>query len=384
MRTFTRRLQSVSDVRAVADEVVPRDPQVIFAFWNSKLDAAPLLAEVAARFPGATLVGCSTAGSISSVAVTDSELVITGIAFNNATVHATVETVHDISESNEVGSRLAESLAATEPLSPRFVFVLSDGLLINGSALVAGMREHLPGVPISGGLAGDDAQFATTATCLGGDVGEHQVVAVGFWGTDLTVGHGSAGGWEAFGPSRIITKADGATLWELDGQPALDLYRTYLGDEADELPASALRFPLEISDPAGRQSLVRTVLALDPDTKAMRFAGDMPVGWNARLMRTSFDRLVEGAQTAAERSLIPRQRVSSEPVVALAVSCVGRRLVLGQRTDEELEACAEIIGADAVLTGFYSYGEIAPVEGFVGLHNQTMTLTTITEAAAGG
>ena len=129
-----------------------------------------------------------------------------------------------------------------------------------------------------------------------------QAVAVGFFGRDLRVGHGSEGGWEVFGLERRITAAEGNVLRELDGKPALELYRAYLGNLADDLPASGLRFPLAVreSDHAER-ALVRTLLAIDEDEQSMIFAGDVPQDWSAQLMGADADQLLDGAHAAAGR-----------------------------------------------------------------------------------
>jgi hypothetical protein len=200
---------------------------------------------------------------------------------------------------------------------------------------------------------------------------------VGFAG-DVQVSAGSAGGWDIFGPERTITASKGNVLYELDGRPALELYREYLGERADGLPATALLFPLAIRrarDATPRT--VRTVLGIDELGQAMTFAGDVPEGWHAQLMCANRDRLVDGAMQAAQRSALP---ASVDPQLAVAISCVGRRLVLGERTEEEIEATLEALVPGAQLVGFYSYGEIGPhPEGHCDLHNQTMTITAIGE-----
>lgn len=96
-------------------------------------------------------------------------------------------------------------------------------------------------------------------------------------------------------------------------------------------------------------------------------------------MRANFDRLVDGASQASEEA--QRGFGDRAPALALLISCVGRRLVLKQRVEEELDAVQEIVGPDVPMCGFYSYGEIAPFGGFLRceLHNQTMTVTTFDE-----
>ena len=69
-------------------------------------------------------------------------------------------------------------------------------------------------------------------------------------------------------------------LYELDGRPALALYKEYLGDRASGLPATALLFPLAVrSDRSATRRTVRTILGIDEEQQSMTFAGDVPEGW---------------------------------------------------------------------------------------------------------
>ncbi len=371
-----------------ADAMAPPSPEagdrtlaLVFADADSP-DAAVAAAELRAALPGATVVGCSTAGQIMGDAVRTEPVVAAVLHFDSVhpvsawtflTDHATVE---------DAGRHLAEAMAASlSPGEPAAVLVLADGIDVNGTALLDGMRRALPaGVGVSGGLAGDGPRFERTWVYADGSIRERAVVAVALCGPRLQVGYGSSGGWDGFGPFRTVTASDGNVLRTLDGQPALALYRDYLGHRADQLPASALLFPLLIRSPDGEVELVRTVLGIDDAAQSMTFAGDIPQGWSARLMRTTLDRLIDAADIAAEDAA----RALPRPQFALAVSCVGRRLVLGQRADEEVEAAVATIGSAVPLVGFYSYGEISPATGMSELHNQTMTLTTLAESEEPG
>jgi hypothetical protein len=113
--------------------------------------------------------------------------------------------------------------------------------------------------------------------------------------------------------------------------------------------------------------------------KSMTFAGDIPQGGTAQLMKTKVDDLVEGATAAAEASL--RGLGDTRPDLAILVSCVGRKLVMKQRVEEEVEAIRDVFGADTKIAGFYSYGELCPFHegGDCRLHNQTMTITAFAE-----
>ncbi|HSS96469.1 MAG TPA: FIST C-terminal domain-containing protein, partial [Terriglobales bacterium] len=207
------------------------------------------------------------------------------------------------------------------------------------------------------------------------------VSAVGFYGEHIRVGHGSKGGWDVFGPQRQVTKSVGNVLYELDGRPALDLYKEYLGELVSGLPSSAMLFPLALSvDQDNQKSIVRTILGVDEKTKSLTFAGDIPKGYYAQLMKANFDRLIDGASEAASMTGIGRNKQAETPILSVAISCVGRRLVLGERTEEELEATLEVLPEGVKQVGFYSYGEISPyASGTCDLHNQTMTLTTLQE-----
>lgn len=331
--------------------------------------------------PGAIVIGCSSAGAILGDQLSERPVVAAVVQFSDVDVALSWLDVADAGSSGSAGEALGHRLAGHLPQDrPGAVLVLADGLVVNGTALVDGLSGSLPDqVTISGGLAGDGDRFADTWVYAEGQFRRGAVAAVALSGRSLEVAYGSAGGWEAFGPYRIVTESDGNVLRTLDGRPALGLYREYLGERADQLPASALLFPLLIRSPDGSVELVRTVLGIDDGQSTMTFAGDIPTGWTARLMRTSLDRLVDASALAAEAA----QQGLAEPELAIAVSCVGRRLVLGQRTDEELEAAADVLGRQAPLIGFYAYGELSPGAGSCELHNQTMTLTVLSERVTG-
>jgi hypothetical protein len=261
------------------------------------------------------------------------------------------------------------------------VLVFSEGLEINGDALVRGMSGRLPAhVTVTGGLSADGEAFQETLVLAHGQVCRRAVVGVGLYGERLRVGFGSLGGWDPFGPERMITRAHGNVLYELDGQSALALYKRYLGDHAKELPASGLLFPLSLRTSEHMAPVVRTILAVNEAEQSMTFAGDVPEGGYVRLMKANFDRLIDGAVGAGR---VSAQALANAPAdLALLISCVGRRMVLRQRVEEEVEGVREVVGPAATLTGFYSYGEISPFtpSARCELHNQTMTVTTLRES----
>ncbi len=329
-------------------------------------------------YPDAHLMGCSTAGEICGARISDESVVITALRFDHTSVLGLQIGVEGMERSFDVGRTLA---CALDGDGLKHVLVLSDGSCVNGSELVRGLRGALPeAVTLSGGLAGDGTLFTETRVFFNSEPEVGQVAALGFYGDRLKVGCGSLGGWDPFGPERVITRAEGNRLYELDGHPALDLYRAYLGEHAAGLPATALFFPLSIRAEGEEQGLVRTILGIDEAQHCMIFAGDMPVGHYARLMKANLNRLLDGAHGAAQASI--ERLDGAQAGLALLISCVGRRMVFKQRVEEELEVVRDVLGPAAALTGFYSYGEISPFSSLdqCELHNQTMTVTVFNEA----
>jgi hypothetical protein len=257
---------------------------------------------------------------------------------------------------------------------------LSDGVQVNGSALVDGTTQHLPeDVTVTGGLAADGDRFERTPLWLDAVLEVPSVVGIGFYGDRLHVGHGSLGGWDPFGPHRRINRSEGNVLYELDGHSALELYERDLGPYADELPASGLRFPLAIQGSEDAHEIVRSVIGVDEEDQSITFAGNVPEGAYARFMKTNNERLLDGAIGAAESS---REQLPAGSVdFALVISCIGRKQMLQQRVEEEVEHASDELGEESALIGFYSYGEISPAHTTTQceLHNQTMTITTFAE-----
>jgi len=333
--------------------------------------------EIVSTFSNSVIIGCSTSGEIYEDELYENSLSVVVMRFEKTKLKLSVVEIDDTKQSFHIGSKLAYSLFDDEL---KAIFVLSDGLNINGSKLTNGLSSVLEDrVSVTGGLAGDDANFEKTWVIVDGKPTSNYVTAVGFYGDNINLGHGSKGGWDKFGIDRKVTFSDNNILYELDNQPALEIYKKYLGDKADELPSSALLFPLIIKEKNKIESTVRTVLAVDEEKQSITFAGDIPNGCMVTFMKANFDNLIDGAAIAVEK--ISLENYNNENAVNIAISCVGRKLVLGQRTEDEIEVVKDSLGKNVSQIGYYSYGEISPLSsGICDLHNQTMTLTLIWES----
>ena len=337
-----------------------------------------LLGDIRKSYPKALLLGCSTAGEIQGTRVLDNSLVVTAARFEHTEVRQVSTNIRGAQDSYQAGARVAGELQKDGLVH---VFVLSDGLSVNGSELVKGLAANMPEqVQVTGGLAGDADRFRQTLVLRGDEPHEGIVAAVGFYGDRLKVSCASLGGWDPFGPERLVTRSRGNVLYELDGRSALDLYENYLGKHAKGLPATGLLFPLSVRTAEDSPWIVRTILSVDREEQSLTFAGDVPEGSHARLMMANFDRLIDGAAGAAHATSAGLAGSSAQ--LAILISCVGRKLILKQRIEEEVEGVQDILGKACALAGFYSYGEISPFTSGAKceLHNQTMTITAFVES----
>jgi len=352
-------------------------PSVVLVFGaGCALLRSGALEALRASHPGAPVLACSTAGEIHDVHVLDDSVVASAIWLEHTPIRGVQVPIPSADASWAAGVAIARALAADDLAH---VLVFSEGLHVNGSDLVRGIGGTLAShVGVTGALAGDGARFGRTLVGWNRLPAERCVAAIGLYGKHVRVRCGSMGGWDAFGPDRMVTRSEKNVLYELDGEPALTLYKKYLGEHAAGLPSSALRFPLLVTTETAGRGVVRTILNVREQDGAMIFAGDIPQGSSARLMKANVDRLVDGASDAA---LATTSALDVPPSLAILVSCVGRKLVLRQRVEDEVEAVRDALGPSVPIVGLYSYGEISPLIGQTRseLHNQTMTITTIGE-----
>jgi hypothetical protein len=351
--------------------------QLVLCFGNKQILSEPnIYNTIKKKFKTAEIAMCSTAGEIFHTTVVDETITVVAFEFTTTTICTSKVNIKSCANSFEAGELLLKNLPVDDL---KYVLILSDGTLANGSELVKGLTDATGNkVLITGGLAGDNFDFKSTLVGLNEQPTAGVIVAIGFYGNNLMVHHGSLGGWDMFGPERIITKSIDNILYEIDNKNALDLYKRYLGPDIENLPASALLYPLAVMTSEYGHPIVRTILDINEQEKTMTFAGDVPQGSKVRLMKANLDKLTMASQIASDFATNHHQ---INPDFALLISCVGRRLVLGSRIEEEVETAFEAMGNNTLLAGFYSYGEISPLNGAVKceLQNQTITITTFYE-----
>lgn len=359
------------------DVTVKEEAQWVLVFGSSELiQSTQLFDEIRKMYPNSYIMGCSSGGEIFGAAVIDDMVIITAVYLEKSLVKFSRYDLSDGECASQIGKKIMDSIVKEDL---KHVFVLSEGLNMNGSKLVEGLRENNEtNVPITGGLSADKVLFKNTYIIANDYAKQNQIVVAAFYG-DIKTGCASMGGWDTFGIERIVTKADGNVLYEMDGKPVLDLYKEYLGDLAKDLSKNVLLFPLSIRERDSGYSFVRTVAAIDEEKKSLTFAGDIPVGSYCRLMKSNPYNLIEGSKQAISLSkdMIGESKID----MAILISCIGRKLVLKQMVDDEVQVVEDTVGKDTAISGFYSYGEISPYQKDTTceFHNQTMTITLLTE-----
>ena len=354
------------------------DNPLVLVFGNRFLLEDPVIIEsIRNEFPYEHIVFGSTSGEIINCNVNENSISVTAIEFEKGSFIIERENVLNYDKDAKTLGKALYHKIPKENL--KHLFILSEGSFVNGSSLINGLEIKIDSaVSITGGMCGDDARFEKTVASYKENPKEGEVILIGFYGETLEVSFASFGGWIPFGPERIITKSEANVLYEIDGQPALDLYKKYLGDKAQELPQASLLYPLNVTPEGKKEPVVRTILKINNEDQSMTLAGDVPMNSRVQLMMASVDGIANGAHLAAQFAMENRKKA---PEVAILVSCIGRKLVMNQRVEEEIEQVQECVGENTPMTGFYSYGEMAPFNGSTTceLHNQTMTLTLISE-----
>lgn len=379
MKTVQLKKKKNKKIEYVSEKQNLKAPLVLIFGDRFMLQDKDVVDEIRPFFTDGHLVFGSTAGDITSESVDEESITITAIEFEKSCF--AVKKTNILGSGGEIDSfNVGKELIEQFPEEGlKYVFVVSEGSFINGSQLTLGMNAAAKNnLLITGGLCGDSERFEKTFSSYNELPKEGEIVAVGLYGDTLEVSFASNGGWTPFGPERLITKSKGNILYELDGKPALDLYKKYLGDKSKELPGAALLFPLNVKFSDNKKSIVRTILTIDEKENSMILAGDITEGSYVQLMMTNVDNIISAAEIGAVQALEHR---NNKPALAILVSCIGRKLVLDQRVEEEVEEVIEVIGKETTVCGFYSYGEITPFNNEMNcqLHNQTMAITLISE-----
>ena len=354
-------------------------PDLILFFISPSFSEFEILKDYRKMYPNSIITGCSTAGEIEDISVHQGSAVITAVKFDKAKVVYNEVYLPSSDESASAGTELVDKF---DQEGLKHIYVLSEGININGTDLVEGLRNHSStDFSITGGLAGDGFNAKNTFILTNNfSYVSNVIVGIGFYGEDLKVGYGVLDGLNSLGVDRIITKAEKNVVYEIDGEPASDLIHRLIGAISIGMSDSLVLLPMSVRENVTDRPVIRSVIGVNKDVGSITFTGNIPKGSTVRLMKSNIDRLINAAEGAAEVSIEPIGNTHTD--LAIVTSCVGRRKVFKELVEEEIEAVRDVIGEDATITGFYSYGEISPyVSGDkCQLQNQSIVVTSFSES----
>lgn len=271
-------------------------------------------------------------------------------------------------------AKLVKEVAGETPL--KAMLMLTDSLTMNGGDAVRGAVEGMgPNVPIIGGAAGDDFQFIKTFQYVNSGTYSGSIAGMGLGGEGLALGLGARHGWMPIGLPMEVTRANGPVLYEVSGRPAVSVYEEYFEKKAEDLRKQplaqvAITYPLGIKIEGRDEYLLRDPLTVGEDG-SITCSAEIPEGSKIRLMIGSRDRAIDAAKYAAERLMDDFKAQTASPKAVIAFNCIAREKLYSGRANEEIAEVRRIIGMDVPLIGFYTYGEIGPLDG--GLSGETIS-----------
>ena len=355
-----------TDTKAVAQEILdqcrkslgdtPARAGLLFAAID--FDHQLLLDEINDALPGIELIGCTTDGELSSEGFRQDSASL--VLFASDTVDITSGVGRCVSKDMAGACRAAfQGARAKTTKTTRLCLATPDGLTADGHWMTSALQEAVGGeIPIIGGLAGDNWQLKATSQFFGREVLRDSIPVLLLSG-EFTFSYGVAYGWQQVGEVGRVTRATAAKVYEIDGAPAIDFYRRYLG--AGAKPAGEL--PLAILNPRNGIEYLRTTWGeVEEGTGALTFLGAIPEGARVQVTVTDRDAILKGCgeSLSIARASLP---AGVEPVAGLFFSCAARRILLGTRTEEEHKLVREKLGPAVPVCGFYGYGEISPHGG---------------------
>ncbi|MBU1087759.1 MAG: FIST C-terminal domain-containing protein [Candidatus Omnitrophica bacterium] len=362
-------------------------PNLVFVFASSRFDHQQLIRGIKSIISDCPLVGCTTAGEITSLGPDKKSVVVMVIESN--TLYAAVGLGKNLSkDSRRAGQEAAhDTLVKTRQGLTRHAFMmLSDGLKGNGVDIIRGVQEVLgTSFPIVGGSAADDFLFSNTFQYYDENVYQDSVCGILFSG-DISIGIGARHGWYPLGKPRIVTAAEHNIIKKLDGKPAARIYEDYFGKRVADLQNEpmarmSVMYPLGMSIPEEEECIIRNAMKVDAEGSLV-CAGEVPKGSEIRVMMGSKETALKAAQKAAEIALGALRKKKASLVFVF--DSVSRERLFGLKSKEEIEVVQKIFGPQTPIVGFYTYGEQAPLGATINLgqtffHNETIVVFAIGE-----
>jgi hypothetical protein len=361
--------EAVEDVlRQCAETLEGMKPTAGLLFSTHEAEPAPIVAGVREMHPQIDIVGSSSAAELSSV-LGFQEGSVTLALFASDTVQMSGGLGTGIADDPEGAAR--EALREASPRSeaePRLCLTApaphQEPLRVLHE-LRSELGDH---VPVLGGVSSATFDDPGSAWQFCNDRFVHDGIPVLLFSGELAVSYGVDNGWRPVGKPARVTRSAGGIVHEIDGRPALEFYERYLGAGAGPSPAN----PLAVFEEGADDFYLRAAATHNPETGSIVVFGGPPEDATVQLAVAMTDEIFEGTRSAV-RKAVEHFPADATPEAAVVFSCMVRKAVLGSQTATETEITRDELAANLPLCGFYSYGEIAPLEsGSTQLHNETI------------
>jgi hypothetical protein len=360
--------------------------KILIVFGAMRFNHRELLAGIASVAVDIPMIGGTTAGEISSAGFSTGSVVI--MALSNDDLEFVTGIGHNMSNDERACSvELVNDILGKTGFDPNAsLLVFPNGMGGDGLKVLEGLQLSLgKDFEITGGYLGDDERFENTYQYYNGMVYKDAIVGLMvIKKSGYKTGIGVRSGFTSIGNSFFCTSSEGNIVKEFEHANALELYKDFLGEErAERLPAVCLEYPFGIIDNNPSDSTeslfqLRCGLSVDHEKGTIALAASIPEGSEVTLTTASRGDIINGAREAAAQA--KKSLGDATPMALIMFSCVGRKLVLGRRIQEEVDAVRECIGHDVPIIGFYTYGEIGPIDktkpelSSVKFHNETVVL----------
>lgn len=347
-------------------------PQAGILFAAVDFDRELILQEIDRAFPDIELIGCTTDGELSSVLEFQQDSIVLTVFYGEG-VEIRAAVGRNISQDPEGIARATAAAVKREFNLPiRLAIALPESLTTSAVSILRGLEAGLgDNIPLFGGAAAEPREVQRTYQFYKTEVFSDAVPILLFAG-DIQFSHGLASGWQPMGKRSQITKVDKNIIYEIDGKPALDFYHHYLNDYK---PDSA--YPLAVFPPGEERFFLRGAISYDLEEGSVKVSGDVPEQSIVQITDTTLEDVVNAS--AASFAEAWKNYAGTEPKAALCFSCAWRRWVMGTRANEEYQALAPALQDKIPASGFYTYGEVAPLQdnGQTFFHNTTFVTLLI-------
>lgn len=342
-------------------------PKAGLLFSALDFDHALILNRINEVFPNIELIGGTTDGEVSSILGFQQDS-ITLIVFESEDLEIRAAVGRNVSQNPiEIAQETTKKLLRSFATVPQFCIAFPESLTTSPVSILNGLQLTLESIPIFGGATADNWEFQCTYQFYKTEVLSDSVPILLFAG-NLLFSYGVSSGWKPLSKKGLLTKADKNVIYEIDGKPALDFYRYYL----DGLNAVA-EYPIAVFLPDEDRFHLRGCMGYDESVGSITLAGDVSEGAIVQIAEASCEEILAASKTAFTNAVETYPGI--EPSAALIFSCASRRQILGTLTNEEYELVQSCLDRDIPSCGFYTYGEIAPLQNSkqTFFHNITFT-----------